>query len=382
LRKTNNELATVMVVSQDVVSTLDLDYLLELIMNQLEQVLGFDAVSIHLFEEGVLKSRASRFNSVIGVSPPESLAYDEIPVFREMVDSLKGFVLADMQEYPAMMSAIIASSETAFKDIPASVHSFMAAPLAVRSSAIGMLAVSSASPNMYNQESLNLLQAFANQAAIAIENAQLYDQAQETAVLEERNRLARELHDSVTQTLYSTNLFADAAHLALSADRTDEASQNLDAARDLIWQAMLEMRVLLFELRPPLLEEQHLVGALQTRLESVEARVELPIDFRVEGERRLPPNVEAELYYVALEALNNVAKHARATQVTVHLKMEKERCFLTIQDDGIGFDPEAASLGGGQGLRGMQERIEQIGGRLKLETAPGSGTTIKVEVNA
>jgi signal transduction histidine kinase/ligand-binding sensor domain-containing protein len=382
LRRARDELGTLLAVSQDVVSTLDLDLLLELIMNQLIQVVDFDAVSIHLFEESVLASRAFRFNPLIGVSPPVHLVYNEIPVFKEMVGSLKGFVLADMQEEPALMSAIIGSSETAFNDIPASVHSFMAAPLAVRKSAIGMLAVSSASPDMYDQESLNLLQAFANQAAIAIENAQLYEKAQETAVLEERNRLARELHDSVTQTLYSTSLFADAARLALSAEDTHEAGEHLDAARDLIWEAMLEMRMLLFELRPPLLEEQGLAGALQTRLESVEERVELPIDFRVEGERQLPPNVEAELYYVALEALNNIAKHAGAKQATVHLKLEEERCLLTIQDDGIGFDPEAASQGGGQGLRSMQERIERIGGRLKLEIAPGSGTTIKVEVNA
>ncbi len=381
LRKAHDELSTLLVVSQDVVSTLDLDYLLELIMNQLEQVLEFDAVSIHLLEEGVLKSRAFRFNPVIGVTPPERLAYDEIPVFGEMVDSLKGFVLADLQEYPAMMSAIIASSETAFKDIPDSVHGFMAAPLAVRNSAIGMLAVSSAKPDVYSQESLDLLQAFANQAAIAIENAQLYEKAQETAALEERNRLARELHDSVTQTLYGTNLFADAAHLALSADSPREASQNLDVARDLIWQAMLEMRLLLFELRPPLLEEQGLVGALQTRLESVEGRVELPIEFRVEGEEQLPPGVEAELYFVALEALNNIAKHAQAKHATVLLKVEEERCLLAIEDDGVGLDPEAARLGGGQGLRSMRERIEQIGGRLTLDTAPESGTTIKVEVN-
>jgi PAS domain S-box-containing protein len=207
-------------------------------------------------------------------------------------------------------------------------------------------------------------------------------QLEEAAVLEERTRLARDLHDSVTQTLYSTNLFADAAHLAMSTGRTDTATKHLDAVRELIWQAMLEMRLLLFELRPPLLEEIGLVGALESRLESVETRVGLPIEFRVDGDRQLPPTVESELYLVALEALNNIAKHAQANRVTVHLRLDEERCRLVIQDDGSGFDPEAAGRGGGQGLRSMQERVAQLGGRLDLETAPGQGTTVTIEVKA
>ena len=208
-----------------------------------------------------------------------------------------------------------------------------------------------------------------------------FEQLQAAARASERQRLARDLHDSVTQTLYSTNLFADAMHLALSTGRTDAAREHLDAVRDLVWQATLEMRMLLFELRPPLLEETGLAGAIQTRLESVEARVGLPIEFKVEGERKLPPAVETELYHLALEALNNIARHAQAQRATVHLEMDEKRCHLTIQDDGIGFDPEAASQSGGQGLHNMHDRVAQIGGRLHLETAPGQGTTVKIEVS-
>ena len=214
------------------------------------------------------------------------------------------------------------------------------------------------------------------------ERKRLEEQLQEVARVSERQRLARDLHDSVTQTLYSTSLFADATHLALSTGSTDSAREHLDEVRDLLWQAMLEMRMLLFELRPPLLEEIGLAGALQTRLESVEARVGLPIDFVVEGERQLPSTVEAELYRVALEALNNIVKHAHTNRASVHLTLDEERCRLVIRDDGTGFDPDDASQGGGQGLRSMQERVAQIGGRLDLETAPGQGTTITVEVKA
>jgi PAS domain S-box-containing protein len=212
------------------------------------------------------------------------------------------------------------------------------------------------------------------------ERKRVEEQLEVAAVAAERVRLARELHDSVTQTLYSSSLFADAARLALETSRTGVASEHLDALSDLIWQAMLEMRLLLFELRPPLLEEMGIAGALQTRLESVEGRAGIAFDFSVEGDRQLPLNVEAVVYYVALEALNNIAKHAQANLITVNLKMDEERCHLTIQDDGVGSDPEVASHSGGQGLRNMRERVEEIGGRLYLETAPGKGTTIMIEV--
>jgi signal transduction histidine kinase len=304
-----------------------------------------------------------------------------ITPFRELVNTKQAVIIDDLHQEPGLAKEFQESVGYSMIELFGETHSWMCVPMTASDQVIGLLAFIHREPGYYQSEALNLAQVFADQAAIAIENAQLYERAQETAVLEERNRLARELHDSVTQTLYSTNLFADAAHLALSANSTREAGENLDAARDLIWQAMLEMRMLLFELRPPLLEEQGLVGALQTRLETVEGRVDLPIEFRLEGEGQLPPNVEAELYFVALEALNNIAKHAQAKGATVHLKLEEARCLLTIQDYGVGFDPEAVGLGGGQGLRSMQERTERIGGRLKLETAPGAGTTIKVEVN-
>jgi two-component system NarL family sensor kinase len=115
-------------------------------------------------------------------------------------------------------------------------------------------------------------------------------------------------------------------------------------------------------------------------MEFVEERAGIALHFKVEEKQPLPPTVEAELYHVVLEALNNVVKHAHAQRSTVYLQVEEGRCHLTIQDDGTGFDPEAARLGAGQGLRNMRERVAQIGGRLSLQTDVGSGTRIDIDV--
>ncbi len=141
------------------------------------------------------------------------------------------------------------------------------------------------------------------------------------------------------------------------------------------------MRLLLFELRPPVLEEVGLAGALQERLELVEARVGLKTHFEVKRERALPRQMEAELYAVAMEALNNSLKHSQAQQVTVLLEYHPGRCCLAIKDDGVGFDLDVAKTVGGYGLRNMQERVEPMGGSLTLQTTPGSGTSVNVQVD-
>jgi signal transduction histidine kinase len=143
---------------------------------------------------------------------------------------------------------------------------------------------------------------------------------------------------------------------------------------------MAEMRLLIFEMRPPLLTKVGLAAALKARLEAVEARSGLGIEFQVEGDQTLPPTTEAELYRVALEGLNNVVKHAQAGQVKVHLIFDDSCLRLTIQDDGLGFDLEDASRYGGYGLSTMKERVEQIHGTMAINTALGAGTKLEIEV--
>jgi PAS domain S-box-containing protein len=206
----------------------------------------------------------------------------------------------------------------------------------------------------------------------------LGEQVKEKAIATERSRLARELHDSVTQALYSVTLYAEAARLALSAAKQDVAVKNLRELHNMAREAMIDMRMLIFELHPPVLEEEGLVAALQARLAAVESRARLQTEIRVEGERRLPLAVEEELFRIAIEALNNVIKHANAQQVIVDLSFEEGDTWLEITDDGVGFDPIAVRGCGGRGLLGIEERAHRIQGSLAIDSTPGHGTTLRV----
>jgi signal transduction histidine kinase len=203
--------------------------------------------------------------------------------------------------------------------------------------------------------------------------------AEQAAVLEERQRLSRELHDSVTQSLYGISLYAEAAGRALRDGLSEPLAANLQEIRATTQEALGEMRLLLFELRPPLLQEHGLGAALQSRLQAVEARAGLATAFTCSVEQRLSPDQEQELYRLAQEALNNVLKHAHAARVSVKLTLAGGAANLEISDDGVGFDPSLASPGG-FGLRGMRERVERLGGSLRIVSAPGTGTQVLAEV--
>jgi signal transduction histidine kinase len=217
---------------------------------------------------------------------------------------------------------------------------------------------------------------------MAIEHARLQQQAEQLAVLEERQRLARELHDSVTQSLYSVTLYANAVALALAADKSEVAAGYLAELQETALEGMRDMRLLIFQLHPPVLEKEGLVAALQARLAAVEERAGLQTQFRVEGERRLPIAIEEDLYWIAQEALNNVRKHAAARHVTVHLHFAASTVHLEVTDDGAGFDLHAvrAEGRGSGGLRSIAERTARLGARLRHESAPGQGTRLSVEV--
>lgn len=198
------------------------------------------------------------------------------------------------------------------------------------------------------------------------------------AVMEERQRLARDLHDSAAQALYAITMYAEAARQLLGDGGM--AADYFGEIRDTAQEALRDMRLLLFELRPPALEQAGLVGALQARLEAVEGRAGLETELEVEREHRLPLEIEEALYRIAQEVLNNALKHAQARRITVHLRQTGPTTILEIADDGAGFDLATAREKGGLGLRGMEERAAQLGGRLTVKSRPGQGTSVKVTV--
>lgn len=204
-------------------------------------------------------------------------------------------------------------------------------------------------------------------------------EAQARAALEERQRLARELHDSVTQSLYSLTLLAEAGRrLALAGD-LERVTQHVGRLGETAQQALKEMRLLVYQLRPLALEAEGLAGALQHRLDAVEKRGGLQARLVVEGLLDLPAAVEEALFRIAEEALNNALKHAAATAVTVTLCAGDGWAGLEIVDNGRGLEPEAVDRGG-LGLTSMRERAAQFGGQVQVSAAPGQGTAVRVRL--
>jgi len=241
----------------------------------------------------------------------------------------------------------------------------------------GSLGVDVTASRRFSDEEIHFLQAVANVLTLAIER-RLATEAQDTAIREERQRLARDLHDSVTQALYSITLHAEGARLLLASGEVVMVADALRGLQDTAQEALDEMRLLIFELRPPILEQVGLVAALQARLNAVEGRANLQTTFIADGVGALPALVEQALYRIVQEALNNVLKHAHAQHITVQLRQVHTRVVLEISDDGVGFD--LAHANGGLGLRGIAERVAQLAGTFTLQSVPGAGTQLCVEV--
>ncbi len=258
------------------------------------------------------------------------------------------------------------------------IRATLSVPLIVRGDAFGAISLYYRQPRQFSAEEVRLATALSDQAALAVDNARLHEEAEQAAALAERNRLARELHDSVTQSLYSITLYAEAVARLLGAGRIDPAAEHLRELGTTAREALREMRLLIFELNPPALENGSLVDALQIRLDAVEARGGMTVGFQVEGTEKLAAPVRQELYQIAQEALNNAIKHSRAQSVKIALRFENAGCELQISDDGVGFEPDQARRGGGLGLRGMRERVEKLSGRLEIESLPGAGTRVRV----
>lgn len=234
-------------------------------------------------------------------------------------------------------------------------------------------------PRGLDDEEARFLERFAHHAAASIEHASYHEQKEKLAALEERQKLAHELHDSVTQSLYGVTMYAEAAARLLEAGDPSKAGRLLRQMRDTSLKALRETRLLVFGLRPPLLAEQGLVATLQARLAAVEGRAGVQTQFTAEGVESLPHKLAEGLYGICSEALNNSLKHANASRISVRLSGTGSEVSLEVLDDGQGFDPVGARGTGGMGLVGMQERATRLGAQLRVTSRVGEGTRVRVD---
>jgi signal transduction histidine kinase len=253
-------------------------------------------------------------------------------------------------------------------------------PLTVRDDVFGVIALYYSEPRPFSDDDLGLASSFGDQAALAIENARLREQMERSAVAAERSRLARELHDSVTQSLFAASLTAEAL-LRAPDPMSTQARQGLRDVQRLTRGALAEMRALLLEMRPGALAQSPLGDLLDHVVQATRARTRVAIELTVTAPRPLPPDVTIALYRIAQEAMNNMVRHSRARTAWATLTGSDEAVELVVGDDGRGFDP--ATVGPEQlGLGIMRERAEAVGASLVIASEIGHGTVVSVTWSA
>jgi nitrate/nitrite-specific signal transduction histidine kinase len=250
-------------------------------------------------------------------------------------------------------------------------------PLSAKGRELGFFILGKHEPGRLSPEELSMLSSIGKQIGVALENARLYEQAEQTAISAERNRLARELHDAVTQTLFSANLIADVIPRIWKRN-PEEGMQNLEELRQLTRGALAEMRTMLLEMRPESLARADIKSLLTQLADAYIGRVRVPVSLVIQGDCELTHEVKIVFYRVAQEALNNIAKHSGARQVDIHLECKPGQLHLCIQDDGLGFEPDSLPPGH-MGIAIMRERANSIGASLKIESQPGQGTTVELD---
>jgi nitrate/nitrite-specific signal transduction histidine kinase len=359
------ELAVLYRADEELLSYLQLDDLLKALVNVAVDIFQTDKSALLVWD-------ASKNRLIVGAARgfgPETLGKMSFSVN----DGVIGTVMSSGE--PAVVEETFNNQQVAaYITQPEGIRSFMHVPIKIKDRIFGVFNFNYLTPHAFNDDERRLFIALAQRAAMAIENAQLYEQAQFAATIEERQRLARELHDAVTQTLFSSSLIADVLP-RLWERNPEEGRRRLEELRQLTRGALAEMRTLLLELRPSALVEVELGDLLRQLSEAFTGRSRIPIELDIDEGVQIPPDVKVGLYRIAQEALNNIFKHAVASRVILILRSRPEEVELSIEDDGHGFDMSVVSADH-LGLRIMHERSKEIGVELTVDSQPGAGTKV------
>ena len=370
------ELATLNAVAAVVSQSLNLGRILEDALGKIIPELGFAAGAAFVLPDTDSGDGVLRLVTSLNLSADVSAALAvRVPEVLERRLRVPG------RQAQALALDVLASGDALNALEKAGWRSAVEIPLTAKGTVFGALVLFAADEMELTPEHLASLSGLGNQIGMAVDNARLYAQAEESAAAMERNRLARDLHDAVSQTLFSASLIAEVLPRIYERD-PQQGRERLEELRQLTRGALAEMRTLLLELRPSALAEANLPDLLQQLGEAVGGRSRIPIDVHVDTAIAIPVEVGVALYRIAQEALNNVAKHSGATHASVLLRdcggdgRERGALELVVADDGCGFDPKAARSGS-LGLGIMAERVESIGARLELRSRPGEGTRVR-----
>lgn len=372
-----------------------LDAILDYITLYACRLLEADAVAIYRLQPD---TNLLNIQSSIGLND-EYLAHSTIPLGQGATGQafLQGTPVAITNVAHAMdvfIQPLSPKMARLLKIMSRTFRSELSVPLIIKQEIVGTMNLYYAHPREFLREEIDLAVSFCDQTALAIENARLREQAQEDAIAAERNRIARELHDSVTQTIFSASLIAEVLPTIWTRD-PDEAQHGLDDLRKLARGALAEMRTLLLELRPRGLGEVRLEDLLKQLAAGVSGRIRAQVNVQVEGEAVLPTDAKLAFYRIAQEALNNAAKHSGAERVDIEIKsiaappsrkrrktgpvqqVFSQSVVMSIRDDGRGFDPKSV-MGEHLGLGIMQERASSMQAFLTIQSKPGQGTEVSL----
>jgi signal transduction histidine kinase len=350
-------------------STLESDEVLERILVNMKNVIPHDAANIFLIDDKEVRLARS-----------QGYSDEEIDVVTELLrrKASKMATLTEMIDtgQPIIINDTVSSQRwiTATDDQP--IRSYLGVPIIIQDEVIGFLNFDGYETNKFSEEHAHYAQIFAQQAAQAIRNTRAYQQAQVLAATQERQRLARDLHDAVSQTLFSASVIAQTLPRLVKVN-PDEVTNGLEELNRLNRGALAEMRTLLVELRPQALVETDLPTLLRNLVHAFSSRSQATVESRINYAAPLPENVHIAFYRVAQEALNNIRKYAEASYVTIDLLQNNSHLELSIADNGTGFDTNVIPSGH-FGLKIMRERADSITGQLKVESEIGRGTIIKL----
>ena len=375
------ELRLLLDLTHDIAATLELHPVACIVLDRVRDVLDYTGAAILVLDGDDDGLSLLRYQGPI---PQHALAWRwhlcSHAHAREVVRTGRPVIIEDVSADTPLARSYRENALRDIGEVPADVGTWMGVPLTLGERVTGMLAVEATQPGYYTAHHAELLGAVANQAAIAVENARLYEQARGLAALEERQRLARELHDSVSQALYGIGLGARTARVLLDRDPA-RAAEPLDYVVSLAEAGLTEMRALIFELRPDALETEGLVALLDKQAAALRARHGLEVEADLGPEPGVPMPVKETLYRIAQEALHNTVKHAKASRVALRLAHGPDGTELEVGDDGVGFDP-GGLFPGHLGLRSMRERAARHGAALEVESAPGQGSRTRVLIPA
>jgi signal transduction histidine kinase len=370
-----HEQAILLGISRTLASTLELQPVL--ILDQLHEIIEYTHGGLFALEGSSLVSLAMRGTENLDQSLPIHIHLNTPENIDVLLNKHIPICVADVwsndDPHAQFLRSVLVDEAAVLLD---GIQSWMWVPLAVEGCLIGIVGVAHENRSYFTSQHADLTLSVANQAAITMINAELYGQTQALAVLEERQRLAHDLHDAVNQSLFSAGLIAEVLPALWDEDQ-EEARRSLEDLRCLTRGATAEMRALLAELRPSTLTDSNLGDLLRLLGKALKGRTNLPVVVTVSGKFTLPAEVQIVFYRVCQEALNNIAKHAKASNVEIDLKQDKASIELSIRDDGQGFDNEQI-FPGHYGLSMMRERAEAAGALLTVTSRPGQGTELMI----